>query len=159
MAAGTISRLQPADARPIRPATEDSAFTRTLLIGIALAFLALFLFVPLAAVFAEALRKGLGAYLHAFKDADALAAIKLTLISAGIAVPLNLVFGIAASWAIAKFSFRGKSLLITLIDLPFAVSPVISGLIYVLLFGAQGWLGQYMNAEHAWFPWLQHWLV
>jgi sulfate transport system permease protein len=120
---------------------------RSLLIGLALLFLALFLFLPLAAVFAEALRDGLGAYLRSLKDEEAIAAIKLTLLAAGIAVPLNLLFGVAASWAIAKFEFIGKSVLITLIDLPFAVSPVISGLIYVLMFGAQGWFGPWL-AQH-----------
>jgi sulfate transport system permease protein len=110
-----------------------------------MAFLALFLFVPLAAVFAEAFKKGAGYYLESISEPDAWASIRLTLIAAAIAVPLNLVFGVAAAWAIAKFDFRGKSLLITLIDLPFSVSPVISGLIYVLIFGLQGWLG----------PWLQ----
>jgi len=134
----------------------DPAWLRWTLLGIALLFLGLFLVVPLVAVFAEALRRGGGAYFAAFKDADALAAIKLTFIAAGIAVPCNLVFGVAASWAISKFQFRGKSLLITLIDLPFAVSPVISGLVYVLLFGAQGWLGPYLGAgDH---PWLGAWL-
>jgi sulfate transport system permease protein len=123
----------------------EPPWIRVCLITIALAFLALFLFVPLAAVFAEAFKKGWQAYLAAITDADAVSAIKLTLIAAVIAVPLNLVFGVAASWAIAKFEFRGKSILLTLIDLPFSVSPVISGLIYVLMFGAQGWFG----------PWLQ----
>jgi sulfate/thiosulfate transport system permease protein len=128
-------------------ATQDPAWARWLLTGIALTFLALFLVLPLAAVFVEAFRRGVGAYLSSFKDPDAISAIKLTLTAAAIAVPANLVFGVAASWAIAKFNFRGKSLLITLIDLPFAVSPVISGLIYVLVFGAQGWLGPWLN-EH-----------
>jgi sulfate transport system permease protein len=128
-------------------ATRDPAWVRIVLIALALTFLALFLFMPLAAVFAEALKKGWGTYLAAITEADALSAIKLTLIAAGIAVPLNLVFGIAAAWAIARFEFRGKSLLITLIDLPFAVSPVISGLIYLLVFGAQGWFGPWL-AEH-----------
>jgi sulfate transport system permease protein len=114
---------------------------------VALLFLGLFLAVPLAAVFTEALRRGLGAYFAAYREADALAAIKLTFLVAAIAVPCNLVFGVAAAWAIAKFQFRGKSLLITLIDLPFAVSPVISGLIYVLLFGAQGWFGPWLQAH------------
>ncbi len=123
----------------------EPAWIRVSLIVVALLFLTLFLFVPLVAVFAEAFKKGWQAYLAAITDPDAVSAIKLTLIAAGIAVPLNLVFGIAASWAIAKFEFRGKSVLLTLIDLPFSVSPVISGLIYVLLFGAQGWFG----------PWLQ----
>jgi sulfate transport system permease protein len=110
-------------------------------------FLGLFLFVPLIAVFVEAFRKGAGAYFESFQDPTALHAIKLTLLVATIAVPLNVVFGLAASWAIAKFEFMGKSVLITLIDLPFAVSPVISGLIYVLLFGLQGWFGRWL-AEH-----------
>ncbi|WP_322087702.1 sulfate ABC transporter permease subunit CysW [Burkholderia sp. BCC1999] len=123
----------------------ESRVVRWLLTGIAMAFLAFFLVVPLAAVFVEALRKGVGFYLESLADPDAWSAIKLTLTVAVIAVPLNLVFGVCASWAIAKFEFRGKALLTTLIDLPFSVSPVISGLVYVLLFGAQGWLG----------PWLQ----
>ncbi len=126
-------------------ATAEPPWLRCLLIIAALAFLGLFLFVPLAAVFAEALNKGWQAYLEAFADPDALAAIRLTFIAAAIAVPLNLVFGVAAAWAIAKFRFRGKSMLITLIDLPFAVSPVIAGLIYVLLFGLQGWFGAWLS--------------
>lgn len=117
------------------------------LVTIALAYLALFLLVPLAAVFIEAFKKGAGFYWHAIVEPDAWSAIQLTLIAAAIAVPLNLVFGIAAAWVIAKFDFRGKSVLITLIDLPFSVSPVISGLIYVLIFGLQGWLGPWL-AEH-----------
>jgi sulfate transport system permease protein len=110
-----------------------------------LLFLSLFLFMPLAAVFTEALRKGFDTYLTALADADAISAMQLTFIAALIAVPLNLVFGVAAAWAIAKFEFRGKSILITLIDLPFAVSPVIAGLIYVLIFGLQGWFGQWLS--------------
>jgi sulfate transport system permease protein len=125
----------------------EPAAVRWTLIAIALVFLGLFLLVPLAAVFAEAFRKGVAAYFAAFTEPDALAAFKLTLLTAAIAVPANLVFGVAAAWAIAKFEFRGKNLLITLIDLPFAVSPVISGLIYVLLFGLQGWFGPWL-AEH-----------
>lgn len=112
-----------------------------------LLFLGVFLLLPLAAVFVEALRKGTGAFLASFHDPDAQSAIRLTLLAAGIAVPLNLLFGLAASWAIAKFQFRGKSVLITLIDLPFAVSPVISGLIYVLVFGAQGWYGTWLSTH------------
>ncbi|MGV7208967.1 sulfate ABC transporter permease subunit CysW [Oxalobacteraceae bacterium A2-2] len=123
----------------------EPAWVRLALIAVALVFLTVFLFVPLVAVFTEALRKGWDAYAAAIVEEDALSAIKLTLLTAVIAVPLNLVFGVAASWCIAKFEFRGKSVLLTLIDLPFSVSPVISGLIYVLLFGAQGWFG----------PWLQ----
>lgn len=122
-------------------AISEPIWVRWLLIAITLLFLSLFLFVPLAAVFTEALRKGFDTYITALTDPDALSSIKLTLIAAAIAVPLNLVFGVAAAWAIAKFEFRGKSILITLIDLPFAVSPVIAGLIYVLIFGMQGWVG------------------
>ena len=109
-----------------RRVTAEPPFVRWLLIGIALLFLGLFLVVPLASVFAEAFAKGLGFYLHSFNDPNTLAAIKLTLIAAGIAVPLNCVFGVAAAWAIAKFDFRGKTVLISLIDLPFSVSPVVS---------------------------------
>ncbi len=107
----------------------------------------LFLVLPLAAVFTEALRKGFGAYLAALREPDAWSAIKLTLIAAVIAVPLNLVFGVAAAWAIAKYEFRGKSVLTTLVDLPFSVSPVVAGLIYVLIFGAQGWFGPWLLAH------------
>ena len=120
---------------------------RIALLAVALVFLALFLFVPLVAVFAEAFKKGWQAYLAAITDPDAVSAIKLTLIAAFISVPLNLVFGVAASWAVAKFDFPGKSILLTLIDLPFSVSPVISGLIYVLMFGAQGWFGPWLQAH------------
>lgn len=125
-------------------ATSEPLWVRLALIGLTLTFLSLFLFVPLAAVFAEALRKGWETYLSALVNPDALSAVKLTFIAAAIAVPLNLVFGVAAAWAIAKFEFKGKSLLITLIDLPFAVSPVIAGLIYVLIFGLQGWFGEWL---------------
>ncbi len=128
-----------------RAACSEPAWVRTALIAIAFVFLLLFLLVPLAAVFAGALHKGWDAYLAAITEPDAVSAIKLTLLAAGIAVPLNLVFGVAAAWAIAKFEFRGKSLLITLIDLPFSVSPVISGLIYVLIFGLQGWFGHWLS--------------
>ncbi len=129
------------------PSTREPLWVKFTLIGIALAFFTVFLVFPLAAVFIEALRKGWLAYLASLSNRDALAAVRLTLLTAVIAVPLNLVFGVAAAWAIAKFEFRGKRVLITLIDLPFSVSPVISGLIYVLLFGAQGWFGAWM-AEH-----------
>jgi sulfate transport system permease protein len=125
-------------------ATHEAVWVRWLLTGIALLFVGFFLVLPLAAVFTEALRRGVGAYFASFQDADALAAIRLTLLAAAIAVPCNLVFGVAAAWTIAKFDFRGKSLLTTLIDLPFAVSPVIAGLIYVLIFGLQGWLGPWL---------------
>ena len=136
-----------AQSRRAPPATLEPLWVRLLLMGIALAFLTLFLFVPLAAVFAEALKKGWQVYAAAIVEEDALSAVRLTLLTAAIAVPLNLVFGVAAAWTIAKFEFRGKNLLLTLIDLPFSVSPVISGLIYVLLFGAQGWFGPWMR-EH-----------
>lgn len=142
----TMSLSQPAH-RLRSAATAEPAWLRWTLIALALAFLALFLFLPLATVFYEALRKGVDVYFNALREEDALSAIRLTLIAAAISVPANLVFGVAAAWAIAKFEFRGKSLLITLIDLPFAVSPVISGLIYVLLFGAQGWFGQWLQAH------------
>jgi sulfate transport system permease protein len=118
---------------------------RWLLTGVALAFLGLFLIVPLTALFTQAFEKGAAAYFAAIREPDALSAVRLTLLTAAISVPLNLVFGISAAWAIAKFQFPGKSLLITLIDLPFSVSPVVSGLIYVLLFGLQGWLGPWLD--------------
>jgi sulfate transport system permease protein len=128
-------------------ATSEPVWIRWALTGITLLFLSVFLFIPLAAVFTEAFRKGVETYFAALVEPDAVAAIKLTLLAAGIAVPLNLVFGVAAAWAIAKFEFKGKSILITLIDLPFAVSPVIAGLIYVLIFGLQGWFGAWL-IEH-----------
>ena len=125
----------------------EPAWVRRTLIGIALTFLTVFLFVPLVFVFVEGLKKGLGVYLAAIVEPDALDAIRLTLVTAAIAVPLNLVFGVAAAWSIAKFRFPGKSVLITLIDLPFSVSPVIAGLIYVLIFGLQGWFGGWLVAH------------
>ena len=128
-------------------ATRDPGWVRTALIVVALGFLLLNLVLPLAAVFFEALRKGVEAYWEGIKEPDALAAIRLTLIIAAIAVPLNIVFGISAAWAITKFDFRFKSVLITLIDLPFSVSPVVAGLIYVLVFGMQGWLGPWLRAH------------
>ena len=128
-------------------ATLEPFWVRTLLLTIALGFLLLFLLVPLVAVFVEAFKKGWEVYLAAVIEPDALSAVRLTLITAAIAVPLNLVFGVAAAWCIAKFEFRGKSILLTLIDLPFSVSPVIAGLMYVLLFGAQGWFGEWLR-EH-----------
>ena len=121
---------------------------RLLLIGVALLFLGLFLLMPLLVVFVQALAKGLGAYFAAISDPVAWSAVRLTLTVAAIAVPCNLVFGVTAAWAIAKFEFRGKSTLITLIDLPFAVSPVIAGLVFVLLFGSHGWFGGYMRMHH-----------
>ncbi len=130
-----------------RAIVSESRFARGLLIGSALAFLGFFLLLPLVAVFSEALKQGVGTFWDAVKEPDALASIRLTLLIAAISVPLNIVFGLAASWAITKYSFRGKSLFITLIDLPFSVSPVVSGLIFVLLFGAHGWLGPWLNAH------------
>ncbi len=136
----------------IAKASSDNRYTQTepffvrwFLIAVALIFLTLFLLLPLGAVFSQAFEKGLTVYLDALKEPDTLSSIKLTLITAAVAVPLNLFFGVTAAWAIAKFNFIGKNLLLTLIDLPFSVSPVISGLIYVLIFGLQGWMG----------PWLQ----
>jgi sulfate transport system permease protein len=131
----------------LKRATEESKLVKGLLIGTSLVFLGLVLFVPLAAIFAEALRKGVGVFLASFTDSAALSAIWLTVLTAGICVPLNVVFGLAAAWAIAKFQFPGKSVLITLIDLPFAVSPIISGLIFVLLFGMHGLLGTWLRAH------------
>src|SRR6266498_1700740 len=128
-------------------ATSEGAWVRWSLIAIAVLFLGVFLFMPLAVVFASALAKGASVYFASLREPDALAAIRLTLIAAGIAVPLNLIFGVAAAWAIGKFEFVGKSFLVTLIDLPFSVSPVVSGLIYVLIFGLQGLLGPWMAAH------------
>ena len=125
----------------------DPPLVRWGLLTLALGFLALFIALPLAAVFVQALDKGWQTYWDAVRSPDALAALRLSLLATGIAVPLNLIFGVAAAWAIAKFEFKGKNILVTLIDLPFAVSPVISGLVYVLLFGAQGWFGPWL-AEH-----------
>ena len=133
-------------ARPFVPRSEPT-LVHWALIGIAFLFLVSFLIVPLVAVFAQALGKGWTAYQEAIREPDTLAAIRLTLLAAGIAVPLNLLFGVAAAWAIAKFQFAGKNVLTTFIDLPFAVSPVISGLIYVLLFGLQGWIGPWLEAH------------
>ena len=131
--------------RRVSDATTEPAWVRRVLIAVALAFLAVFLFVPLIAVFVEALKKGVDVYLAAIVEPDALAAIRLTLVAAAISVPLNCVFGVAAAWAIAKFDFRGKNLLLTLIDLPFSVSPVIAGLVFVLVFGLQGWFGEWLR--------------
>jgi sulfate/thiosulfate transport system permease protein len=130
-----------------RSVTTESAPVRLLLIGTAVAFLALFLLLPLTAVFAEAFRKGWEVFLASLHEEAALSAIKLTLLAAGISVPLNTLFGVSAAWLVTKFKFRGRSLLISLIDLPFAVSPVIAGLVWVLLFGAKGWFGPWL-AEH-----------
>ena len=136
------TEVQPA-AR-LRSATGEAPWVRRLIIALGLGFMTLFLFIPLVTVFVEALKKGWDVYLAAITEPDALSAIRLTLIAAGISVPLNLAFGLAAAWAIAKFEFRGKNILLTLIDLPFSVSPVIAGLIYVLVFGLQGWFGAWL---------------
>ena len=139
-----------ANSRTVRRAqagTTEAPWVRYTLIALALAFMLLFLVLPLAAVFAEALRKGFSAYLEGLREPDAWSAIKLTLITAVIAVPLNLVFGVAAAWCIAKYEFKGKAFLTTLVDLPFSVSPVVAGLIYVLMFGAQGWFGPWLQAH------------
>jgi sulfate transport system permease protein len=135
------------NVRRAQAGTTEAPWVRCTLIAVALAFMLLFLVLPLAAVFAEALRKGFGAYLQGLREPDAWSAIKLTLITALIAVPLNLVFGVAAAWCIAKYEFRGKAFLTTLVDLPFSVSPVVAGLIYVLMFGAQGWFGPWLAAH------------
>ena len=143
MSATTNSRT----VRRARAGTTEAPWVRYTLITVALLFVGLFLVMPLAAVFTEALRKGFGAYVDGLREPDAWSAIRLTLIVAVIAVPLNLVFGVMAAWAIAKFNFRGKQLLTTLIDLPFSVSPVVAGLMYVLVFGAQGWFGPWLIAN------------
>jgi sulfate transport system permease protein len=134
-----------APRRPALAATAEPAWVRRVLITVALVFLTLFLFVPLVAVFVEALKKGWDVYLAAIIEPDARSAIWLTLVAAAISVPLNLLFGVSAAWAIAKFDFRGKNVLLTLIDLPFSVSPVIVGLIYMLVFGLQGWFGEWLR--------------
>jgi sulfate transport system permease protein len=145
--AAAVARPATTAPRAITRATGESRLVRWTLIGVALAFLALTLVVPLVLVFAQALAKGLPAYWEAIREPDALSAARLTLLIASIAVPVNLIFGVAAAWCISKFEFPGKHLLVTLIDLPFAVSPVISGMIFVLLFGAHGWFGPWLD-EH-----------
>ena len=142
-----VALAQPPGVRHFRSASTESPVMRAVLITIAIVFLVSFLVLPLAIVFFEAFGEGIGAFIEGITEKDARAAIKLTLIVAAISVPANLIFGLAASWAIAKFEFRGKSLLITLIDLPFSVSPVTSGLIYVLLFGAQGFFGPFLQSH------------
>ncbi len=137
----------PKGSKPEKLSVTEPRWVRWVLIGIALTFIGLFLVLPLAAVFTEALRKGLEAYWEGLNDPDAWSAIQLTLITAAIAVPLNLVFGVAAAWCIAKYEFKGKAFLTTLIDLPFSISPVVAGLMYVLVFGAHGWMGPWL-AEH-----------
>ena len=143
--AASLGRGRAAGHYQGNPATAEKRWVRYTLLTLGLAFFALFLLLPLAAVFTEALRKGWDTYLASLIEPDAVSAIKLTLLAAVISVPLNIVFGVCAAWAVTKHDFRGKQLLITLIDLPFSVSPVVAGLIYVLIFGAQGWFG----------PWLQ----
>jgi sulfate/thiosulfate transport system permease protein len=147
MAGGAHSgALGELDSRPGRD-TIVGALVRRGLIGLSVAFLAALLLAPLAVIFVSALQSGLRAYLHSFADPDTQAAIRLTLLTAAVVVPVNTVFGLAAAWAIAKFEFRGKSLLITLIDLPIAISPVISGMLFVLLFGMRGWFGAWLAAN------------
>ena len=150
MAGATTSlagRLSPATRFEGRLATRDSGIVKATILAAALTFFAVFILLPLILVFVEAFRKGSETYFSALTDPDAISAVRLTLLAAAIAVPLNLVFGIAAAWAIARFDFRGKQFLITLIDLPFSVSPVVAGLIYVLVFGAHGWFGGWLQAH------------
>src|SRR5436190_1269545 len=134
-----------ASVRKSQRGTEESPFVKWLLIAVALGFCFVFLLLPLINVFAQALAKGAAYYWSSLTEPDSWAAIRLTLLVAGISVPLNVVFGLAAAWAIAKFEFRGKSLLITLIDLPFSVSPVVAGLMFIVLFGRQGFFGQWLE--------------
>lgn len=148
MSAPLAGQVPPAARRAAAPAAAgESAAVQAILTVLAVGFLALFILLPLTVVMAEALRKGWSAYLAAISQPDAGAAIRLTLLVAAIAVPCNALFGIAAAWAISRFEFVGKGILLTLIDLPFAVSPVISGLIYVLMFGAHGWFGPWLAAH------------
>jgi len=144
MASDTVPSTEP---HKLHSAVTESKVARVTLVAISLLFLLLILLLPLAAVFVEAFRKGAGSFFTSLQDAETFSAIRLTLIVAGISVPLNLSFGVAAAWAIAKFEFKGKAFLTTLIDLPFSVSPVISGLVFVLLFGANTWLGQWLSAN------------
>lgn len=144
--AGTVSRMNKGESHfEARSATRDPFWMRATILTLGLGFFAIFLLLPLVVVFAEALRKGFETYWAALIDPDAQSAIRLTLVAAAIAVPMNLVFGVSAAWAIAKYTFPGKAFLTTLIDLPFSVSPVIAGLIYVLVFGAQGWFGSWLS--------------
>jgi sulfate transport system permease protein len=147
IAASFDARPQGAAKFEANSATRDAPWVKFLVLGLGLSFFAIFLLLPLIAVFAEAFRKGFDVYLAALVEPDALSAIRLTIVAAAFSVPLNLLFGVAAAWAIAKFQFPGKNLLITLIDLPFSVSPVVAGLIYVLIFGLQGWFGPWLR-EH-----------
>lgn len=145
--AATLGRARSAGHYQGNPATREARWVRYTLLTLGLGFFALFLLMPLIAVFTEALRKGWEAYAASLLESDTISAVKLTLLAAVISVPLNLVFGVSAAWAITKHDFRGKQLLITLIDLPFSVSPVVAGLIYVLIFGAQGWFGPWLQAH------------
>ncbi len=147
MAGGVAGRLNTPGNQPKTGSTTEPLAVRIILISIALLFLALVLLMPLITVFMQAFRKGAEAYFAALRDKDALAAVRLTLLTALIVVPLNTLFGVAAAWAITKFRFKGKNFLITLIDLPFAISPVIAGLVFILLFGAHGWFGPWLQAN------------
>ncbi len=147
MASDSVAITSTAGTHKVHSAVTESKVARIVLVVISLVFLLLILFLPLAAVFVEAFRKGVGSFFTALQDAETFSAIRLTLIVAGVSVPLNLAFGVAAAWAIAKFEFKGKAFLTTLIDLPFSVSPVISGLVFVLLFGANTWLGQWLSTN------------
>jgi sulfate transport system permease protein len=147
MAVSSPSLVETVKARRPPDAGQDPAVVRWLLTALALGLLGLFIVLPLAAVFVQALSKGAAVYLAAIREPDTLSAIKLSLLAAGIAVPLNLVFGVAAAWTVTKFQFKGRTVLTSLIDIPFAVSPVVSGLIYVLVFGAQGWFGDWLSAH------------
>ena len=147
MAVSSPSLVETVKARRPPDAGQDPAVVRWLLTALALGLLGLFIVLPLAAVFVQALSKGVAVYLAAIREPDTLSAIKLSLLAAGIAVPLNLVFGVAAAWTVTKFQFKGRTVLTSLIDIPFAVSPVVSGLIYVLVFGAQGWFGNWLSAH------------
>lgn len=147
MAISSVPLARAVSTRPRADARQDPIVVRWGLTALALALVALFIVLPLAAVFIQALSKGIGVYLAAVREPDTLSAVKLSLLAAGIAVPLNLIFGVAAAWTVTKFQFTGRSVLTSLIDIPFAVSPVVSGLIYVLVFGAQGWLGDWLSAH------------
>jgi sulfate transport system permease protein len=147
MATAVLTKRASGGWRKTTAATTEPRWVRWLLTSVALVFLGLFLGVPLLAVFAQALDRGWSVYVQSLVDTDALSAIRLTLLVALIVVPINTVFGVAAAWAIAKFQFVGKSLLITFIDLPYSISPVISGLIFVMLFGMQGWCGPWLDAH------------
>lgn len=144
---GGIQAYRGSEVYELSPAIREPKWARLTILSLSLLFFAIFLLMPLLAVFVEALRKGWEVYWQAITNPDTAAAIRLTLLAAAIAIPLNLVFGVAAAWCISKFEFRGKQLLITLIDLPFSVSPVVAGLVYVLVFGAHGWFGEWL-AEH-----------